>query len=166
MARDLQLSPTTLKTYLDILEALYIVFIVRPWHRNIARATLQAPKVYFYDAGLVIGDSGLRYENLVACALLKHVEYLQDTQGREIALHYIRTKDGAEVDFCISEGETLTDLVECKLTDAKPHHALMRFAAEWPDAQATQLVRDLRQPRMHDKLQVTAAAGWLAQLAA
>ena len=166
MARDLQLSPTTLKTYLDILEALYIVFIVRPWHRNIARATLQAPKVYFYDAGLVIGDSGLRYENLVACALLKHVEYLQDTQGREIALHYIRTKDGAEVDFCISEGETLTDLVECKLTDAKPHHALMRFAAEWPDAQATQLVRDLRQPRVHDKLQVTAAAGWLAQLAA
>ena len=166
MARDLQLSGSTLKKYLDILEALYIVFIVRPWHRNIARATLQAPKVYFYDTGLVMGDNGLRYENLVACALLKHVEYQQDTQGREIGLHYIRTKDDAEVDFCISEGQTLTDLIECKLTDARPHRALVRFAAEWPDARATQLVRDLRQPRVHDKLRVTAAADWLAQLSA
>lgn len=166
MARDLQLSPSTLKRYLDILEALYIVFVVRPWHRNIARATLQTPKVYFYDTGLVIGDNGLRFENLVACALLKHVEYLEDTQGREMGLHYIRTKDDAEVDFCISEGETLIDLIECKLTDAKPHRALARFAAEWPDAQAIQLVRDLRQPRVHDKLRVTAAAGWLAQLSA
>ena len=166
MARDLQLSPSTLKRYLDILEALYIVFVVRPWHRNIARATLQSPKVYFYDTGLVIGDNGLRFENLVACALLKHVEYLEDTQGREMGLHYIRTKDDAEVDFCISEGETLIDLIECKLTDAKPHRALARFAAEWPDAQAIQLVRDLRQPRVHDKLRVTAAAGWLAQLSA
>ncbi len=166
MARDLQLSASTLKKYLAILEALYIVFIVRPWHRNIARATLQAPKVYFYDTGLVIGDNGLRFENLVACALLKHVEYLEDTQGREVALHYIRTKDDAEVDFCISEGNGLTDLIECKLTDAKPHRALVRFAAEWPDAQAMQLVRDLRQPRVHDKLRVTAAAGWLAQLSA
>jgi len=166
MARDLQLSASTLKKYLDILEALYVVFIVRPWHRNIARATLQSPKVYFYDTGLVIGDNGLRYENLVACALLKHVEYLQDMQGREIGLHYIRTKDDAEVDFCISEGETLTDLIECKLTDAKPHRALVRFAAEWPGAQALQLVRDLRQPRVHNKLRVIAAAGWLAQLSA
>ena len=166
IARDLQLSPSTLKKYLDILEALYIVFIVRPWHRNIARATLQAPKVYFYDTGLVMGDNGLRYENLVACALLKHVEYQQDTQGREIGLHYIRTKDDAEVDFCISENQTLTDLIECKLTDARPHRALARFAAEWPDAQALQLVRDLRQPRVHEKIRVTAAAAWLAQLAA
>ncbi len=166
MARDLQLAASTLKKYLAILEALYIVFIVRPWHRNIARATLQAPKVYFYDTGLVIGDNGLRFENLVACALLKHVEYLEDTQDREVALHYIRTKDDAEVDFCISEGNGLTDLIECKLTDAKPHRALVRFAAEWPDAQAMQLVRDLRQPRVHDKLRVTAAAGWLAQLSA
>lgn len=51
IARDLHLSPVTLKKYLEILEALFIVFTVRPWHRNIARATLQSPKVYFYDTG-------------------------------------------------------------------------------------------------------------------
>lgn len=47
MARDLAVAPATLKRYLDILQALYIVFTIQPWHRNIARALLQSPKVYF-----------------------------------------------------------------------------------------------------------------------
>ena len=166
IARDLHVSPVTLKKYLDILEALFIVFTVRPWHRNIARATLQSPKVYFFDTGLVRGDAGLRYENLVACALLKHVEWQQDVQGREVGLHYIRTKDGAEVDFCLSNGEQLTDLIECKLTDAKPHRALARFADEWPQARATQLLRDLRHAHDIDRIEVRPAAAWLNGLAA
>jgi len=37
IARDLQVSSTTLAKYLDILEALYVVFTVRPYHRSIAR---------------------------------------------------------------------------------------------------------------------------------
>ncbi len=165
IARDLHIAPTTLKKYLDILEALYIVFTVRPWHRNIARATLQAPKVYFYDTGLVIGDDGVRFENFVACALLNHVECLYDTKGKETALHYIRTKDGAEVDFAISEQGALTALVECKLTDPVPHAALRRFAGAFPDAEATQVVRDLRQGREYEELNVDAAATWLLGLA-
>lgn len=166
IARDLHISPATLKRYLDILEALFIVFTVRPWHRNIARATLQSPKVYFFDTGLVRGDAGKRYENLVACALLKHVEWQQDVVGKDTGLHYIRTKDEAEVDFCLSEGELLTDLVECKLTDIKPHRALARFAGEWPQARATQLVRDLRNDHDIDRIEVRAAAAWLNGLAA
>ena len=54
--RDLAVSPVRLQKYLDILEALFIVFVVRPWHHNIGRAVLQAPKVYFYGTGLVDGD--------------------------------------------------------------------------------------------------------------
>ena len=164
MARDLQLSPVTLGRYLDILEALFIVFVVRPWHRNIARATLQAPKVYFYDTGLVLGDEGLRFENLVACHLLKNVHWQQDTRGAAADLHYIRTKDEAEVDFCLSEGDTLTHLVECKLADAKPHRALARFAAQWPQAQAIQLLRDCPVEADIGGLQVRDAAPWLAAL--
>ena len=164
MARDLQLSPVTLGRYLDILEALFIVFVVRPWHRNIARATLQAPKVYFYDTGLVLGDEGLRFENLVACHLLKNVHWQQDTRGAAADLHYIRTKDDAEVDFCLSEGDTLTHLVECKLADAKPHRALARFAAQWPQAQAIQLLRDCPVEADIGGLQVRDAAPWLAAL--
>lgn len=164
MARDLQLSPVTLGKYLDILEALFIVFVVRPWHRNIARATLQAPKVYFYDTGLVLGDEGLRFENLVACHLLKNVHWQQDTRGAAVDLHYIRTKDEAEVDFCLSDGDTLTHLVECKLSDTKPHRALARFAAQWPQAKAVQLVRDCKVEADIGPLQVRDAAPWLAAL--
>ena len=164
IARDVQLSPVTLGRYLDILEALFIVFVVRPWHRNIARATLQAPKVYFYDTGLVLGDEGLRFENLVACHLLKNVHWQQDTRGAAADLHYIRTKDEAEVDFCLSEGDTLTHLVECKLADAKPHRALARFAAQWPQAQAIQLLRDCPVEADIGRLQVRDAAPWLAAL--
>ena len=170
MARDLQISPITLKRYLDILEALYIVFVVRPWHHNIARATLQAPKVYFFDTGLVRGDNGIRFENLVACHLLKHVQWQQDALGKEVDLHYVRTKDGAEVDFCLSHkaptGDTLTHLIECKLTDTQPHRALVRFAAQWPQAQAVQVVRELRTEQDHGSIQVRDAAMWLHGLVA
>jgi uncharacterized protein len=144
MARDLAVSPVTLKKYLDILEALFVVFVVRPWHDNIARSVLQAPKVYFYDTGLVEGDEGTRFENLMATALLKHVQWQHDVLGREAGLHYIRTKDDAEVDFVLSEKKQLTHLVECKLSDDKPHRGLRRFALQHPGAQASQVVRNLR----------------------
>jgi len=81
LSRDLNVLSVTLGKYLDILQALFIVFVVRPWHRNIARATRQAPRVYFYDTGLVLGDEGVRFENLVACHLLKNVQWQQDTRG-------------------------------------------------------------------------------------
>jgi predicted AAA+ superfamily ATPase len=101
IARDLAISPMTVATYLEILQALFIVFTIRPWHKNIARGLLKTPKVYFYDTGLVRGDSGVRLENAMATMLQKHVHFLQDSSGREVELHYVRTKDGAEVDFAI-----------------------------------------------------------------
>ena len=168
IARDLNVSPITLKRYLEILEALYIVFVVRPWHHNIARATLQAPKVYFFDTGLVQGDEGIRFENLVACHLQKHVHWQQDAKGKEVDLHYVRTKDGAEVDFCLSHkapaGDTLTHLIECKLGDSKPHAALKRFAGQWTDAQAVQVVRNLRHEQDYGPVQIRQAATWLQAL--
>ena len=164
MSRDLNVSPITLKKYLDVLEALFIVFIVRPWHRNIARATLQAPKVYFYDTGLVMGDQGVKFENLVACHLLKNTQWQQDVKGAEVNLHYIRTKDDSEIDFCISEGDTLSHLVECKLSDNKPHRALARFAEQWPNAQSLQLVRECKSESDTGNLQVRDAAQWLAKM--
>ena len=166
MARDLAVSPATLKKYLDILEALYIVFVVRPWHDNIARSVLQAPKVYFYDTGLVEGDEGVRFENLVATALLKQVQWQHDVQGQEAALHYIRTKDGAEVDFALSEKNQLTQLVECKLSDEKPHRALLRFALEKAPVQAVQVVRNARHSYTLGDLQIAAAPTFLNGLAA
>jgi len=166
IARDLAISPTTLKRYLDILQALYIVFTVQPWHRNVARAILQTPKVYFFDTGLVRGDEGARFENAVAAMLLKHVHFLQDARGQHAGLHYIRTKDGAEVDFALSNDKDLTHLIECKLSDNSPHRSLGGFAGRFPQAEAIQLVRDLRQEEYRSAIRITDAALWLAGLAA
>ena len=166
MARDLGVSPATLAKYLGILEALYIVFVVRPYHHNIARAVLQSPKVYFFDTGLVDGDDGLRYENLVATALLKHVQWQHDVQGQEAALHYIRTKDGAEVDFALSIKGRLTHLVECKLSDEKPHRALQRFAVEKAPVRAVQLVRNARHSYALGDIEVAQASTFLNELLA
>ncbi len=166
IARDLAVAPATLKRYLDILQALYIVFTVQPWHKNIGRAILQTPKVYFFDSGVVKGDDGIRFENAVAAMLLKHVHFLQDSQGKAVGLHYLRTKDGAEVDFALSDNQELTHLIECKWADAAPHRALKRFAEQFPQAEAVQLVRDLRQDEFRAPLRITHAADWLAHLAA
>jgi hypothetical protein len=166
IARDLAVSPTTLKRYLDILQALYIVFAVPPWHRNLARAILQTPKVYFFDTGLVRGDEGIRLENAVATMLLKQVHFLQDAHGRPASLHYLRTKDGAEVDFALGDDNRLTHLIECKLSDNAPHRALANFASRFPGVEAIQLVRDLRQEEFRSGIRITDAAEWLAGLAA
>jgi predicted AAA+ superfamily ATPase len=142
------------------------VFVVRPYHDNIARSVLQSPKVYFYDTGLVEGDDGLRFENLVATALLKHVQWQHDVQGKETALHYIRTKDGAEVDFALSEKGRLTQLVECKLTDDKPHRALQRFAREQAPVDAVQVVRHLRHDFTLGEVRLAGAPTFLCGLLA
>ena len=164
IARDLAVSPATMKRYLDILQALFIVFTVQPWHHNIARAILQSPKVYFFDTGLVRGDQGVRLENAVAAMLLKHVHFLQDSAGKTAGLHYIRTKDGAEVDFALSEEGALTQLIECKLGDNKPHRGLLRFAEQFPDAESVQIVYGLRQEEFRHGIRITDAAQWLMGL--
>lgn len=164
MARDLAIAPNTLKRYLDILQALFIVFVVQPWHRNIGRALLQAPKVYFYDTGMVADDPGARLENAVAAMLLKHVQFRADSLGLANGLHYIRTKDGAEVDFALSESDELTHLVECKHADNALHRPLLRFAAQFPAAQAVQLVATLRQEEQREGVAIRRAGNWLAQL--
>jgi predicted AAA+ superfamily ATPase len=166
IARDLAVAPATLRRYLEILQALFIVFTVQPWHRNVARALLQAPKVYFFDTGLVRGNAGLRLENAVAGMLLKQQQFLADTQGQDTGLHYIRTKDGAKVDFALSRDGALTHLIECKLADAAPQRALAGFAEHFPEAQALQLVQQLRQEEQRGRVRITEAAGWLSNLAA
>ncbi|MDX8410219.1 MAG: ATP-binding protein [Mariprofundales bacterium] len=166
LARDLQVSPNTVAKYIDILEALYIIFLLRPCHRNVARAVLKAPKVYFFDTGYVIGDAGIKWENACAVMLLKHVQYSQDALGKALSLRYLRTKDGAEVDFVINDNGEPFQLIECKHADHQPAPALMRFARQFPDAEAIQLVRELRQEECRHSVTITKGANWLAELSA
>jgi hypothetical protein len=102
----------------------------------------------------------------MATALHKQVQWQHDVQGPESGLHYIRTKDGAEVDFALSRQGQLTDLVECKLSDPKPHRALLRFAREQPQAQAVQVLRHLPHSHALGEIQIVRADAYLNGLAA
>jgi uncharacterized protein len=164
LARDLSASTTTIARYIQVLEALHIVFMIRPWHKNIARSLLKTPKLYFYDSGLVRGGEGVKFENLVANHLLKWSHFQRDVFGIEMDLHYLRTRDEAEVDFALVEAGSVSHLIECKLGDTKMHPALSRFAAEHGNAKATQLVRHGRKVTMVDGVSVAPAADWLGGL--
>ena len=98
--------------------------------------------------------------------LLKHVHFLQDSAGRMAGLHYIRTKDGTEVDFALSEAGKLTQMIECKLGDNKPHRGLLRFAEQFANAQAVQIVYGLRQEEFRSGIRIADTAHWLMGLSA
>ena len=96
--------------------------------------------------------------------LLKHVHFRQDSRGKDVGLHYIRTKDGSEVDFVLSENKQLTHLIECRLTDSTLNRPLAGFAGKFPTAEAIQLVHSLRQEESRASVRIADAAGWLAAL--
>ena len=164
LAEDAGISPTTARKYVDILEALFIVFRVAPYHTRIARSLRKEAKVYFFDTGLVVGDEGAKYENFIAVSLLKSVLGRNDTLGESNALRYIRTKEKKEVDFCFvnSENEVET-LIESKLTRKQLDPNLRYFAKKY-DLKAVQVVKSLRQERVVDGISITGAKSFLQGL--
>ncbi|PKN68327.1 MAG: hypothetical protein CVU54_15425 [Deltaproteobacteria bacterium HGW-Deltaproteobacteria-12] len=166
LAQDLQIVPNTVRRYIDILESLCIVFTVRPFHTNVARAILKEPKLYFYDSGFVLADEGVRLENTCAVCLLKHVQYLQDIEGEDVDLNYIKTKEGKEVDFSLSYKNKATHLIEVKTSDHSPAAALVALSKKLPGVTAIQLVQNLRREQQIDYVAVVSAGKWLAQLSA
>jgi len=148
LARDLQKSPNTIQHWLQILADLYVIFKVSPFHKNIARALLKEPKYYFYDNAMVIGDDGARLENLVACALLKEAHRLEDVEGEKLQVHFIRNKDGREVDFLITSNQRPEHLIEVKWADEKLSTSLQRFLSN-EQLGRTQVVAELKQAKSY-----------------
>jgi predicted AAA+ superfamily ATPase len=168
LSGDLQVSPNTVKKYLDILESLYIVFTVRPFHRNIARSILKEPKVYFFDSAYIRGDEGARLENTVACSLLKHCHFQQDVMGRPLELNYLRTKDKREVDFLLSLEGSPQEMIEVKLSGREVSRPLIYFKTRYPGIKAVQIVQNLRQDEYHRErdIHLCNAGRYLAELSA
>jgi len=98
--------------------------------------------------------------------LLKHSHFRQDTQGKQTELSYLRTKDGAEIDFVLCDDGTPTHLIECKQADNRPTSALIKFAGQFSSAQAIQLVRELRREEYRQPVSILQGASWLAELTA
>jgi len=166
LAGDLKIAPNTVRSYLEILEALHIIFFVRPFHTNIARAIQKEPKVYFYDSGYVDAGEGVRLENTVAVCLRKHVDFKKETQGELIQLCYVRTKEKKEVDFALANQAGLTCLIEVKLSDETPAAGLRYLQDKLKIATAVQLVQNLRQAQSVRGINIVSAAEWLADLSA
>jgi uncharacterized protein len=163
LAEDVAVSPTTIKKYIQLLEALFIIFPVYPYSKNIARSLLKEPKIYFFDTGLVQGDEGTKLENLVAISLLKHVYGKIDSLAEEYALHYLRTKDGDEVDFAIVYRDEIESMVEVKLSDQRISKPLAKFHQKY-GYPASQLVKSLRNDYQQGGISVLKADKFLSQL--
>lgn len=163
LARDLERDGKTVKTWLTYLENLYILFPVRPLHKNVARSILKEPKYYLYDTAQAASGEGGRLENCVACALLKELHRIQDCMGVEASLRYLRTKDGREIDFAVSVNNSVTHLIEVKSADESLSGNFKLFSKYFPEAHKIQLVRSpSREKTFPDGSEIRDAAGWLA----
>ena len=155
LAQDLQISPKTAKDWLNLIERMYIAFPIYPLTKNIPRAILKPAKVYFYDNADVMADNGARLENLVATHLLKRLHFIEDYHGYRCSLHYIRDKEGREVDFVTVIDGKVMDLIEVKQSDTTVSSSLLYYAKRLNPQHTIQLVATLKQSFHKDTVLVS-----------
>ena len=155
IAQDLQVAHKTVKAWLAVLERMCLIFIVRPYVKSGPRSILKPPKVYFFDNGDVKGNEGARFENLVAATLLKRMHFLEDCEGYEYELCYIRDKEGREVDFAVTRDGVLKEIIEVKYSDENVSKALRYYARRLQPEKATQIVATLKNSYDEGRVRVT-----------
>jgi hypothetical protein len=115
-ARPCEVSRATISNYLSVLEATFVVHVVRPFSSHRPTEIVSAPKVYGFDTGFISYYRGwheLRSEDLGT--LWEHFvlnEILAQTQSRGIS--YWRDKRGHEVDFILAKRRSEPLAIECK----------------------------------------------------
>ena len=129
MSGEVGVSSTTLKEWLSVLEASYVIFRLQPYYNNFGKRFIKSPKIYFTDVGLATHlldiDSpaqvtrdplmGGLFENMVVLEALK----AQLNKGIRPSLYYIRGKNGSEIDMVVE--------------DARQIHAVEIKSAKTPD---------------------------------
>ncbi|GAB6269797.1 MAG: hypothetical protein STSR0002_25400 [Smithella sp.] len=120
LANDTGVSHTTVQSWISLLEASYIIFLLRPWYRNTSRRLIKSPKIYFYDVGLAAYLLGMEseihvsrdplrgnlFENL---ALMEAIKY-RFNKGRKNTVTFYRDSRGNEVDMILESGHDLFPL--------------------------------------------------------
>ena len=163
IAEDVGISSNTVKRYIQILEALYIVFRVTPFSHNIARSLLKEPKVYFFDTGLVNGDNGAKFENFVATCLMKHVFAKIDYRAENYSLKYLQTKERQEVDFALVKDKKIEKMIEVKYADPQIHPGLRYFHEKY-HIPAVQVVKELKRESIENKIAILDGLNFLKGL--
>lgn len=118
LATDCGISHNTAAAWLSVLEASYIIFLLRPHFSNFNKRLVKTPKLYFLDTGLAAWLLGIReqgqmafhaqrgalFENLVITEFLKG----RFNQGQQADLYFWRDSRGLEVDLLLDDGASLT----------------------------------------------------------
>ena len=164
LAVDLQVSIPTVKHWLQILENLYVIFSVRPYHKNIARSLLKEPKYYFYDTGAVDAPKGMKLENAIASMLLAELQHLEDTTGCRTSLHYLRDREKREVDFCVVIDKKPTHLIEVKLSDENFSPHLFHFKQFFKEVTTIQLVHEATRSKTKNGVRLMPASQFLENI--
>lgn len=107
----------TIQSWLSLLEASFIIYIMKPFHSNINKRLIKAPKLYFYDTGLVCYLLGIRnekdivnhplkgeiFETMIIGETLKYYLNL----GHTPPINYFRDAVGHEIDLVINQSNTI-----------------------------------------------------------
>ena len=126
LADDAEIDVTTAKNWLNILEALGIVFLLHPYSNNVLKRTIGTPKLYFYDTGLVCyltrwtspesaeagSMNGALLENFAVSEIMKGYQ----NAGLEPPLYFYRDRDGKEIDVIMESDGKLFPLEIKKTT--------------------------------------------------
>ncbi len=146
-ARACEISRQTVMNYLDVLEATFVMHVVRPFATNTSAEIVAAPRVYGFDTGFVAyhrgwvplrrDDYGPLWEHLVLNEL--HAA----TQRREV--QYWRTKSGHEVDFILAPRKASPMAIECKWSqDAFDPAAMQAFRQRYPKGENVLAAADVK----------------------
>ncbi len=126
LREDLNVAHETVERWISILENMYVCFRIPPYGAPAIRAVKKEKKLYMWDWSQVPGR-GERFENLVACQLLKFCHFLEDTEGYKMELRFIRDTDRREVDFVVIQDKKPVFAVECKLGEKKVSPSIQYF---------------------------------------
>jgi predicted AAA+ superfamily ATPase len=119
VGRDMEASVNTIKRWLDYLKQLFYLFEVKPYTHSVPRSLRREGKVYLWDYSGIVEEAA-RFENLVACHLLKACHFWTDTGYGQFDLFYLRNKEKREIDFLIVRDGQPWLPVEVKLADPEP----------------------------------------------
>lgn len=126
LANEVGVSVPTIQSWLSILEASYIVYLLQPYHTNINKRLTKSPKIYFYDTGLAAYLTGINsieqlpahplrgalFENLVIMEVLKK----KYNSFKNIQLYFYRDSNQNEVDLLLDNGISI-DAIEIKSSE-------------------------------------------------
>jgi hypothetical protein len=134
-ARSLGASEPTVRKYLDILTGVFMIRQIQPWHANIRKRQVKAPKIYFRDSGLLHQLLGIKTEK----ELLNHPKCGASWEGYVIEevikavepddAFFWATHGGAEIDLILHKDGRRVG-VECKRADAPRLTPSIRLALD------------------------------------